>query len=113
MQKIYLVCLKNCPAVYWLLLLCLCVLYDGHDDVTLDVVQEDVAHQDGAGVDKHTRVRPGSEISRSGDMTQLSFELNCSCYAVLLSTVSYRYLSTVSYRYLLTPHSVRHVMLKI
>ena len=40
-------------------------MYDGHDDVILDVVQEDVAHQDGAGVDEHTWVRLGSEISIS------------------------------------------------
>ena len=75
---------KNCPAVYWLLLLCLCVLYDGHYDVTLDEVQEDVAHQDGAGEDEHTGVRPGSEIGMFGFRTlsysQLRFERHRSVH---------------------------------
>ena len=72
--------LKNCPAVYWLLFLCPCwVLYDGHDDVILDVVQEDVAHQDGAGVDEHTGVRPGSEY-KTLSYSQLRFERHPSVH---------------------------------
>ena len=55
-------------------------MYNGHDDVTLDVVQEDVAHQDGAGVDEHTRVRPGSERCR---MSVEVIKLFCSYFTII------------------------------
>ena len=63
------------------------VLYDGHDDVALNVVQQDVAQEDGAGVDQNTPVGLGSDIKCRHKMIRLYnfsvFHHLCSTYSCL------------------------------